>query len=68
MRKDDIMNIHLDLRLKNDSISKISERMKSLRHQAKKTADDFLWSLIIPQQSLRDSFRMRIIIIYRSNK
>ena len=42
MRKDDIMNVHLDLRLKNNSISKISEKMKSLRHQAKKTADDFL--------------------------
>lgn len=42
MQKDKIMSVHLDLRLKNQSTSKINDRMKVMRLQAKKLAYDFL--------------------------
>ena len=41
-RKDEIMSVHLDLRLKNDSNSKVNEKMLSMRQQAKKIADCYL--------------------------
>jgi hypothetical protein len=36
------MNNHLDLRLKNTSSYKVSERMGSMRLQAKKLASEYL--------------------------
>ena len=42
MNKDKIMGAHLDLRLTNNSTSKINDRMRVMRLQAKKLADDFL--------------------------
>lgn len=44
MNKDKIMSAHLDLRLTNNSTVKINDRMKVMRLQAKKLANDFLWS------------------------
>ncbi len=41
MKKDEIMESHLNLGLKNRSISKVSEKMMSMRLQAKKLAFDF---------------------------
>ena len=41
--KDKIMSFHLDLRLRNNSNSKISERMASLRSQARKLTSDAVW-------------------------
>ena len=38
--KDKIMDFHLDLRLANNSTSKISERMTSLRSQARELTSD----------------------------
>lgn len=40
--KDRIMNVHLDLRLKNHSNFKINEKMSTMRHQARKLANDYL--------------------------
>jgi hypothetical protein len=42
MKKDEIMGLHLDLRLLNKSSSKINDKMKSMRSQAKKLAYEFL--------------------------
>ncbi len=42
MKKDDIMDTHLDLRLRNTSSFKVNEKMKSMRLQAKKLAYDYL--------------------------
>lgn len=42
MKKDDIMDIHLDLRLRNTSSFKVTEKMNSMRLQAKKLAYDFI--------------------------
>jgi hypothetical protein len=41
-QKDKIMDIHLDLRLKNNSNTKISDKMKTMKFHAKKLAYDFL--------------------------
>lgn len=43
-KKDEIMGIHYDLRLKNTSSFKVSERMNSMRLHAKKMASEYLWS------------------------
>jgi hypothetical protein len=40
--KDDIMDMHLDLTLRNVSSAKVSEKMHSMRHHARKLAYDFL--------------------------
>lgn len=40
--KDEIMNNHLDLRLKNNSSFKISEKMSSMRQHAHKVANAYL--------------------------
>lgn len=42
-KKDEIMDLHLDLRLKNTASAKITEKMQSMRQQARKIAYDFLW-------------------------
>lgn len=42
LRKDEIMDSHLDLRLKNTSSFKISERMGSMRQHARKMANSYL--------------------------
>jgi hypothetical protein len=44
MKKDEIMETHLDFRLKNISSLKVTERMNSMRQQAKKLASEYLWS------------------------
>ena len=41
------MDLHFDLRLKNNSNAKITERMHSLRHNAGIVASEFLWMIII---------------------
>lgn len=40
--KDKIMEIHLDMRLRNTSSFKVDERMSSMRGQAKKLSNDFM--------------------------
>lgn len=42
MKKDVIMNTHLDFRLTNNSSFKIREKMNSMRHQASKISNAYL--------------------------
>jgi len=42
MKKDHIMDVHLDLRFHNNSSFKIREKMTSLRQQAAKVANAYL--------------------------
>jgi hypothetical protein len=41
MKKDEIMSVHLDLRLKNHSSARVDDRMESMRKHAKKMAYDY---------------------------
>lgn len=45
--KDNIMQTHLDMRLRNTSSFMVDERMSSMRNQAKKLSNDFMWHIII---------------------
>jgi hypothetical protein len=42
MKKDEIMNLHLDLRMTNNSSFKIREKMGSMKQQARKIANAYL--------------------------
>lgn len=41
-KKDEIMDVHLDFRLKNNSSFKVNERMSSMKQHAKKIAGSYL--------------------------
>lgn len=41
--KDKIMQIHMDLRLRNTSSFKVEEKMNSMRRQAHKLSNEFMW-------------------------
>ena len=40
--KDNIMDIHLDYRLRNDSEAKVNEKMFSMKQHARKLTDSYL--------------------------
>ena len=42
MKKDQIMDYHTDVTLRNCSTAKMTQRMHSMRHHARKFANDFL--------------------------
>lgn len=41
-RKDEIMELHIDMTLGNTSCAKIGEKMQSMRDHARKLAHDYL--------------------------
>ena len=41
MKKDEIMDTHLDLRLKHDSTARVNDKMESMRKHARKMAYDY---------------------------
>jgi len=40
--KDQIMDVHLDYRLKNDSEAKVNDKMFSMKQHARRLADSYL--------------------------